>query len=88
MSKVILMVFLAIISSSAVAEDCEEDSIQTVSSDGSVLIMLSGAVYQVDESDQVDTQLWLAADDVLICDDEEIINKDESAEKASVKRLE
>jgi hypothetical protein len=69
------------------ARDCEEDTIETVSSDGSVLIMISGATYKVDDADQVDTELWLAVDDVLICDDEEIINTDEDSEKASVERI-
>lgn len=87
MRKIIVMSFLVVMSSNAMAESCEEDSIQTVSSDGGILIMTSGAVYKVDDVDQVDTQLWLPTDDVLICDDEEIINKDESGEKATVRKI-
>lgn len=68
------------------AQACEDESIESVSSDGEIIIMISGAVYRVDLADQVDTALWLPADDVLVCDSQ-IINKDENGEKASVVRL-
>ena len=73
---------------SAVAQDCDEDTIDTVSDDGEIITMLSGATFRVSSVDQVETALWLAADDVLICDDEtEIINKDENNEHVSVRRI-
>jgi hypothetical protein len=66
---------------------CEEDSIDTVSDDGSTIILLSGDVYEVDPVDQVDSQLWLPAEDVLVCSESMMINKDENAERVHVKRL-
>ena len=65
---------------------CDEDSLETVSGDGDILIMQSGHIYRVGSGDTVDTQLWVSGDDVLICDDE-MINKDERGEKASVTLL-
>ena len=65
---------------------CDEDSLETVSDDGDVLVTQSGHVYQVDGADTVDTRLWSSCDDVLICGDE-MINKDERGEKASVTLL-
>ena len=82
----LLLVFL--MCSPGYAQSCDDNTIQSVSSDGSVIIMLSGAVFQVDVVDQVDTALWLATEDVLICDgDTKIINKDDNGEHAAVKRL-
>ena len=72
----------------AFAQSCDDDSIQSVSGDRAIIIMISGAVFRVSPTDQVDTALWSAADDVLICnDDTEIINKDENGERATVVRL-
>jgi hypothetical protein len=59
----------------------------SVSSNGSILIMLSGSIYKVDELDRLDSELWLAADDVLVCDDGRIINKDEDGEVVGAQRL-
>jgi hypothetical protein len=65
---------------------CEDDTLESVSDGGEILIMISGEVFQVNPIDQVDTALWLAADDVLICDDI-IVNTDENGEKISATRL-
>ena len=71
-----------------IAQSCDDDSIESVSDDGSIIIMISGAVFRVAPLDQVDTALWLAADDVLICNNgTELINVDENGERASVTRL-
>jgi len=46
------------------------------------------AVFRVDPADQVDTALWLTAEDVLICDGgTELVNVDENGEHAAVVRL-
>jgi hypothetical protein len=66
---------------------CEQDAIQSVSAGGEVIVTMSGEVYRVDAGDQSDAALWLPADDVLICDDDEIINPDENGEKVSVSRV-
>lgn len=86
MRRFLLVMLLVVASGNAMADSCDEDTIKSVSSDGSILVMISGAVYEVDSVNRVDTQIWLPSDDVLICDDE-IINKDENGEKASVKKL-
>ena len=73
---------------SVVAQDCDEDTVDNCIDDGEIITMLSGATFRVSSVDQVETALWLAADDVLICDDEtEIINKDEKNEHVSVRRI-
>lgn len=69
------------------SKKCDGDSIKTISSNGDILIALSGKVYEVDAADQVDSSLWLALDDVLICNDGTIINTDEDGETVSVNRL-
>jgi hypothetical protein len=66
---------------------CEEDTIDDVSEDGSTITLLSGDVYEVDPVDQVDSQLWLSTDDILVCDQSTMINKDENAERVHVRRL-
>jgi hypothetical protein len=68
------------------ASACDEDMISTVSSEGAVIVMLSGAVYRVDIGDRLDSALWLPPADVLVCDDR-IINKDESGESVGVVRI-
>lgn len=60
--------------------------------------MISGAVYEVDAGDQVDSALWLESDDVLVCETSvnyqgrvvtlyDIINTDENGEKVGAQRL-
>ena len=70
------------------APACDDDEIEFVAIDGSVIKMRSGATFHVISSDQLDASMWLALDDVLICKDEtEIINKDHEGERVTVKRL-
>lgn len=71
----------------AAAAQCADDTIKSVSSEGEILVMFSGAVYKVDQFDRLDSELWLPADDVLICDDGRMINTDENGEVVSVQRL-
>jgi hypothetical protein len=66
---------------------CDEDTLETVSDGGDTLVLQSGHVYRVNGGDTVDTQLWTATDDVLVCDSDEIIDKDSNGEKASVTLL-
>jgi len=60
--------------------------------------MLSGQIYRVDDTDQVDSALWLATEDVLICTKNvvykgkqftvyTILNKEESGEEVNAERL-
>jgi hypothetical protein len=82
----------------ALAMNCETDSLSDVSGSGAVLEMLSGQIYPVDDVAQVDSALWLATDDVLICTKSvvykgrqltvyTIINKDENDEEVDAERL-
>lgn len=43
---------------------------------GASFILDSGGVYKVAPDDTSDTALWSAGDGVLLCSDEEMINKD------------
>jgi hypothetical protein len=82
------VVLAVLVSGSAPALACDDDEIEFVAVDGSVIKMRSGATFHVVSSDQLDASLWLALNDVLICKDEtEIINKDHEGEGVTVKRL-
>lgn len=61
---------------------CTTDSIEDVASDGRVIKTLGGRVYLVADIDTVDTNIWLVADDLLICSTSDprvfrLINKDD-----------
>jgi hypothetical protein len=87
-----------LLSQPATAMNCDEDSLSDVSGSGAILEMLSGQIYRVDDADQVDSSLWLTAEDVLICSKTvaykgktltvyTIINKDEDRGKVLAERL-
>jgi hypothetical protein len=74
-----------------------DDTVQSKTDDGSILVMMSGAVYEVLPGDNIDSALWLAPEDVLICEAPisyqgrtvmtyDIINTDEG-EKVGAQRL-
>jgi hypothetical protein len=56
----------------------DDDTIDTVSSDGDHIIMQSGEVYQSDDPGTSST--WQSGDDVVITPDDTIVNTDESGE--------
>ena len=87
MGRIVTILMLACLVAQQAFAACDEDSIDTVSEDGETIILSSGAVYQVDVSDQVDVASWLPGEDVLVCNDAVIINKDENAQRVSVTRL-
>ncbi len=71
---------------------CEDDSVETVSGDGTILKTASGHVYEINGADAVDVALWLPADDLLVCPTSsrgiyKIINTDEENEVAYGRRL-
>jgi hypothetical protein len=66
------------------AVNCTDETIETVSDDGSIISMISGSVYSVDAGDESTSSTWLASDDVLICNDNKIINKSENGESVDV----
>src|SRR5271167_2212677 len=85
------------LSNPARAMNCDEDSLSDVSGSGAILEMASGQIYKVDDVGQVDSAIWLAADDVLICTQVvnvqgksvtiyKILNKDENGEEVDATR--
>ena len=68
--------------------DCDDETIDAIANDGSVIRMRSGSAFRVDSSDRIDASLWSNLDDVLVCKDEtEIINKDKDGERVAVRRM-
>lgn len=63
---------------------CDEDTIQTVSRDGDLIVLQSGASYDVDESDQSTASEWSENQDVLVCHGNKIVNMDENGESVDV----
>jgi hypothetical protein len=49
------------------AAQCDEDTIRSVTNDGEIIVMQSGAVFEVMAGDTVDSALWLPVSDVMIC---------------------
>jgi hypothetical protein len=49
-------------------EDCSTETIDSVSSDGSVVELLDGDKFLVSEIDRIDSALWLPTDDIVVCD--------------------
>jgi hypothetical protein len=80
--------FVALTGAGALAGSCDDDTIDSIADDGSIIVMTSGASFRVSPLDQTDAMFWLAADDVLICRDEtELINKNEKRERIRVSRI-
>ncbi|MEX3694199.1 hypothetical protein AB3X91_37910 [Paraburkholderia sp. BR14263] len=82
---------------SARADSCDEDTLQSKDNDGTYLIMQSGAVYEVMAGDNIDSALWLPAEDVMVCSRTivyqgrsvlvyDIINKDENEKVGAIRR--
>jgi hypothetical protein len=70
------------------AQSCDQDTIDSIADDGSIIVMTSGASFRVSAADQTDAMLWPVEDDVLICRSEtEIINKNEKRERIHVSRI-
>ncbi len=55
---------------------CDEETIRSVAQGSSVVVLDSGGIYEVAPDDTPDTALWNAGEDVLVCGDEKMINKD------------
>lgn len=70
------------------AHACDDDVIDSVADDGSIIVMTSGASFRVSVLDQGEAMFWLEMDDVLICKGEtEIINKNEKHRRIRVSRI-
>ena len=65
---------------------CEEGHwVSSVTDDGGIIILEDGSVWEIDAGDTVDTALWLATEEIIICGDR-LINTDNS-ETAHATRL-
>jgi len=56
-----------------------------VSSDGTIVKLEDGSVWEVDSVDAIDSALWLPTTEIITCDDK-LINTDDN-EKVSARRL-
>ena len=56
------------LSDGARAEGCSNGTIQSVSSDGLVIVLDDGAVYRIGSEDQATSVLWEPFDNVEVCD--------------------
>lgn len=67
--------------------DCEDGHwVQSVSSDGAIVLLEDGSVWKIDSADQVDTALWLPTTNIVACDDKLIDTDDnEIAEAIRIK---
>lgn len=74
--KRLLLVAAATLISPAHAGECDEETIRLVARGGRVVVLDSGGVYAVAPDDTSDTALWNSGDDVLVCGDAKMINKD------------
>jgi len=82
------LVLAALFGGPALAQSCDDETIDAIANDGSVIRMRSGSAFRVDSSDRIDASLWSTLDDVLVCKDEtEIINKDKDGERVAVRRM-
>jgi hypothetical protein len=59
--------------------------VDSVSSDGTIVKLEDGSIWEVDLIDAIDSALWLPTTDIIACDDK-LINTDEN-EKVSARRI-
>lgn len=68
--------------------NCESGHwLQTKSEDGSILTLEDGSVWRVTGGGEIDSQLWVDADNLLVCDNDTMINTDEDNEQVDVQLL-
>ena len=67
----------------AALASCDEDTIETISSDGDLIVLGSGESFDVEAGDEATSALWVEGDNVLICG-YTIIDKDQDDERVEV----
>lgn len=68
--------------------DCESGHwLQTKNDQGTILTLEDGSVWEVLNGGEIDSQLWLETENLLVCDDGTMINKDENNEQIDVQLL-
>ncbi|MGH6879098.1 MAG: hypothetical protein ACREHV_17195 [Rhizomicrobium sp.] len=76
-------VSVVILSVTPAFASCDEETIDTVSEDGDMIVLTNGQSFDVVGGDEVTASLWMEGQDVLVCDDT-MINKDENGEKVEI----
>lgn len=72
----VLAIAIAVFTAPSFA-DCEDGHwIRSVSSDGEIVVLEDGSVWQVDAADAIDSSLWLPMTNIVACDDK-LINTDD-----------
>jgi hypothetical protein len=87
-SKILVLAAVALVLATGMARaDCEDGHwVQSVSSDGAIIILEDGSVWEIDPVDRVDTALWLPTTNIVACDDKLIDTDDnEIAEATRIK---
>jgi len=74
------------------AATCDDDTVDAISTDGTILKTLDGHVYEINGAEAIDVAVWLPGDDLLICPTSnpriyKIINTDENNEAVYAIRL-
>lgn len=82
-AKFVLMIAIILPLSSPAWAGCSDDTIDTVSDDGDLIVLRSGELYDVAAGDQGTASLWREGADVLVCS-EKIINEDEDGEEVGI----
>jgi len=87
MKQLILIVTICyVLTSISFAADCESGHwIQSVSSDGRIVILEDGSVWEVNPIDRIDSMLWLPTSDIVACEDK-LINTDDN-ESVDARRI-
>jgi hypothetical protein len=68
---------LVVSSAPAAAFACEDGHwIDSVTSDGRIVVLEDGSVWEIDAVDRITTMLWLPTSDIVACDDK-LINMDD-----------
>lgn len=80
-SAIAILLVGALLAGSASA--CDDGHwIQSVSSDGRIVVLEDGSVWEVDPGDRIDSMLWLPVTDIVACDDKLINTDDDEAVNA------
>ena len=82
MRRVLVALSLLIVMSLPVLASCDEEDIDTVAKDGEIIVLTDGSAWRSDNPATSST--WLSADSVLVCNDTEMINKDEDGERVGI----
>lgn len=79
---VTVMIFLCLARPSLAA--CDEDTIDTVSEDGDLIVLGFGDEYDVSPDYEATAARWMEGDNVLVCGNT-IIDKDQGSKRIKVK---